>query len=61
MSEILEIDDAPCVYERIIHLTGDEVKINLDGYHTTIGELKECVIDSIQYRKFLKDTAKYRR
>ena len=38
-----------------IFLKGDDTEINLDGYKTTIGELKEHVIDSAMYRKHLKE------
>ena len=38
-----------------IFLKGDNTVINIDGYETTIGELKEHVIDSVMYRKHLKE------
>ena len=38
-----------------IFLKGDDTPIDLDGYKTTIGELKEHVIDSAMYRKQLKE------
>ena len=37
-----------------IFLKGDNTPINLDGYETTIGDLKKAVIDSIQYKEYLK-------
>jgi hypothetical protein len=40
-----------------IFLKGDSTVVNIDGYETTIGELKEQIKDSIQYRKFLKGDA----
>lgn len=33
----------------------DDTIINLDGYETTLGELKERVIDSELYRRHLKE------
>ena len=41
-----------------IFLKGDNTVVNIDGYETTIGELKEQIIDSIQYRKYLKEMIK---
>lgn len=38
-----------------IFLKGDNTVVNIDGYETTIGELKEHVIDSVMYRKHLKE------
>ena len=38
-----------------IFLKGDDTIINLDGYEVTLGELKEHVIDSVMYRKHLKE------
>ena len=38
-----------------IFLKGDDTVVNIDGYETTIGELKEHVIDSVMYRKHLKE------
>ena len=40
---------------RPIFLKGDDTVVNIDGYETTIGELKEHVIDSVMYRKHLKE------
>jgi len=38
-----------------IFLKGDDTIINLDGYETTLGELKDRVIDSELYRRRLKE------
>ena len=38
-----------------IFLKGDDTIINLDGYETTIGDLKDRVIDSELYRRHLKE------
>jgi len=38
-----------------IFLKGDDTIINLDGYETTVAELKDRVIDSELYRRRLKE------
>ena len=37
-----------------ISLTDEHEIINLDGYITSVKDLKECVIDSYMYRKHLE-------
>lgn len=36
-------------------LKGDNTQVNLDGLHITIGDLKEHVIDSHQYREYIRE------
>lgn len=38
-----------------ISLTDDQTIIDLDGYHVSVGELKEHVITSHMYRKHLQE------
>ena len=38
-----------------ISLTDDHQIIDLDGYHVTVGDLKEHVIDSHIYRKHIRE------
>ena len=38
-----------------ISLTDDETIVNLKGYTVSVAELKEHVIDSIMYRKHLRE------
>ena len=38
-----------------IFLKGDNTPINLDGYETTVGELKEHVISSHFYQQKLRE------
>ena len=38
-----------------IFLKGDKTVINLDGLEITIGELKQHVIDSTTYRKYIRE------
>ena len=37
-----------------IFLNDDDQTVNLDGFETTVGELKKIVIDGVTYRKELK-------
>ena len=38
-----------------ISLTDDHETINIDGYTCTLADLKEHIIDSYMYRKYLKE------
>lgn len=38
-----------------ISLTDDQTIVDLDGYHVTVGDLKEHVIDSHQYRQYIRE------
>ena len=38
-----------------ISLTDDQTIVDLDGYHVSVGDLKEHVIDSHQYRQYIRE------
>ena len=39
----------------MIHLNDPNEIIDVDGVHMTLAEIKECVIDSQQYQKVLRE------